>query len=116
MPRNKKNINSSFHAVIDRLFDQLTIDKATADLIKYKHKIRSIEGDENALERELLFVRRKIDDGKSEINQLENNLSFFANVKADNPLVKEVHAKIDRQKSNLNLWKQKLDYVKTMFS
>ncbi len=113
--RNKKNINSSFHAAIDGLFNQLDIDKKEADLIKYQHKLATIEGDEVALEKELLFVKRKLDEGRSEINQLENNLSFFANAKPDNPLVKEVHANIARQKENLSTWKEKMKRVKTLF-
>lgn len=113
--RNKKNINSAFHAAIDGLFNQLDIDKKEADLIKYQHKLATIEGDEVALEKELLFVKRKLDEGRSEINQLENNLSFFANAKPDNPLVKEVHANIARQKENLSTWKEKMKRVKTLF-
>jgi hypothetical protein len=116
VPRNKKKINDTFNKVIDGLFGQLDMDKNEADIIRYNNKISALEGDQRALENELLFVKRKVDEVKSEINQLENNLGFFANAKADNPLVKEVHKKIDLHKRNLESWKQKLQQVKALFA
>jgi len=115
VPRNKKKINDTFNKVIDSLFNQLDIDKNEADLIKYANKISVLEGDQRALENELLFVKRKVDEIKSEINQLENNLGFFANAKPDNPMVKEVYKNIDQQKKNMETWKQKLQQVKALF-
>ena len=116
VPRNKKKINDNFNKVIDGLFGQLDMDKNEADIIRYNNKISALEGDQRALENELLFVKRKVDEVKSEINQLENNLGFFANAKADNPLVKEVHKKIDQHKKSLVSWKQKLQQVKALFA
>jgi hypothetical protein len=57
-----------------------------------------------------------MDDIKSEINQLENNLQFFSNVKSDNPLVKDVHNNIANHKKDLELWKSKLTKVRSMYS
>jgi len=115
VPRNKKKINDTFNKAIDSLFNQLDIDKNEADLIKYANKISVLEGDQRALENELLFVKRKVDEVKSEINQLENNLGFFANAKPDNPMVKEVYKNIEQQKQNLETWKQKLQQLKALF-
>ena len=116
VPRNKKKINDSFNKVIDSLFNQLDIDKNEAEIIKYANKISVLEGDQRALENELLYVKRKVDEIKSEVNQLENNLGFFANAKPDNPLVKEVHKNIELQKQQMNTWKQKLQQVKALFA
>lgn len=116
IPRNKLSINDTFNAAIDSLFNQLDIDKSEAEKIKYQNKLGSMEGDNRALENELLFVKRKIDEIKSEINQLENNLAFFSNASADNPMVKDVYKKIDQHKNNLNSWKQKIQQVKSMFA
>ena len=98
------------------MFNQLDIDKSEADKIKYNNRLATFEGDEKALENELLFVKRKIDEIKGEINQLENNLSFFSNANKDNPLVKDVYKKINTHKNNLSSWQQKLQQVKNMFS
>ena len=75
-----------------------------------------MEGDQRALENELLFVKRKVDEIKAEINQLENNLGFFANAKPDNPMVKEVYKNIEQQKQHMETWKQKLQQVKALFA
>jgi hypothetical protein len=55
-----------------------------------------------------------MDEIKSEINQLENNLQFFSNVEEDNPLVKEVHKNIDKHKSALKTWNAKYSKIKKM--
>ena len=62
------------------------------------------------------FIRKKIDEVKSEINQLENNLQFFSNVKSDNPLVKDVQNNIEKHKVSLDTWKSKLKRVREMYS
>ncbi|NQY29031.1 MAG: DUF349 domain-containing protein [Flavobacteriaceae bacterium] len=116
VPRNKKKINDSFNKVIDSLFNQLDIDKNEAEIIKYANKISVLEGDQRALENELLYVKRKVDEIKSEVNQLENNLGFFANAKPDNPLVKEVYKNIELQKQQMDTWKKKLQQVKALFA
>ena len=116
VPRNKRKINDKFNKIIDSLFNQLDIDKAEADLIKYTNKVDAIADDQDALESELIFVRRKIDEVKSEINQLENNLAFFANASEDSPIVKDVHRKIDAQRDSLKTWKQRYQHIKGMFA
>ena len=57
---------------------------------------------------EQIFMRRKIDELKHEINQLENNIGFFNNSKGNNPFVKEVQKNIEKYKEELQLWKDKL--------
>lgn len=116
VPRNKQSINEEFNKVVDSLFGQLDLDKSEAEKIKYQNKLAGIEGDNHALENELLFVKRKIDEIRSDINQLENNLAFFSNASEDNPLVKDVYKKIDLQKNNLQNWQQKIQQVKAMFA
>ena len=86
-------------------------------MIKYENKLESLSNpdDTRALDNERSFIRKKIDDIKSEINQLENNLMFFSDTNSDNPLVKEVHKNIARQKEVLETWKQKLSKLKDMY-
>jgi hypothetical protein len=45
---------------------------------------------------------------------LENNIQFFANAKADNPMVKEVVKNIERQKEELATWKEKLKQLRNL--
>ncbi|NQY05187.1 MAG: DUF349 domain-containing protein [Flavobacteriaceae bacterium] len=113
VPRNKRQINDDFNKAIDGLFNQLDIDKKEAEIIKYNNRLQSYE-DRRQIENELVFVRRKIDEVKQEIIQLENNLAFFSNASESNPLVQDVYKKIEKHKSSLESWKQKLQQVKSM--
>ena len=113
VPFNKKNINGKFNKVLDVVFKKLGVSQQEAELLRYGNKIQQLANteDEYALLKERSFIKRKIDEGKAEIRQLENNLQFFAHVPEDNPVVKEVIDKINRQKEGLKTWKAKLKKI-----
>ncbi len=110
VPFNKKNINARFNKILDALFRKLDVGRQESELLKYGNKIQQLANTDNehAITDERTFIRRKIDESKSEIRQLENNLQFFSNASEDSPLVKEVVQNIDRQKETLATWKAKL--------
>lgn len=118
VPQNKRYIEGKFNKTLDGLFDKLNMNKTEAEMIKFENKLESLSQNENSkyLDNERLFIRKKIDEIKSEINQLENNLQFFHHVNEDNPLVKEVHKNIDRQKESLETWKTKLKKIKKLYN
>jgi len=113
VPFNKKSINGKFNKIIDGILKKLGVTQQEAELLKYGNKLKQLASteDDYALRKERSFIKRKIDEGKSEINQLENNLQFFSNASEDNPLVKEVVDKINRQKESLKTWKAKLKKI-----
>ena len=94
------------------------MDKSKLDMIRFESRLESISGgdDTTQLDNEHNFIRKKIDEIKSEIVQLENNLQFFSNVKDDNPLVKDVHKNIEKHRQNLSTWQSKLKRVREMYS
>jgi vacuolar-type H+-ATPase subunit I/STV1 len=110
IPYNKKHINSKFNKIIDALFKKLGIGKQESELLKYGNKVQELAKteDNHAIGNERVFVKRKIDEVKSEIRQLENNLQFFSGDSEDNPLVKEVVQKLNKQKDALQTWKEKM--------
>jgi len=65
------------------------------------------QNQDNLLQQQGQLVEQNIKDLKTSINQLENNLGFFQNSKADNPLLAEVHQNIDKQKTDLEMWQAK---------
>jgi BMFP domain-containing protein YqiC len=115
VPYNKRAINKKFNTVIESIFNKLDISKNESELLKYNHKIANLSSDKRSLDNEHNFIRKKIDEVKGEINQLENNLQFFSNVKDDNPLVKDVHKNIKKHKDALELWKEKLKQIKQFY-
>ena len=118
VPQNKRFINNKFDKAIDSAFGKLKMDKSKLDMIRFESKLEGMANSDNTrqLDNEQNFIRKKIDDVKSEINQLENNLLFFSNVEDDNPLVKEVYKNIAKHKAELDVWKTKLARVKKMYS
>ena len=116
VPFRKKQIEEEYNKTLDKLFGQLSINKKEAELIKYDNKLNELSNhsDDRVLNNERNFIRKKIDEVKGEIRQLENNLQFFINTDDDNPLVQEVHKNIAKHKDELEVWKAKLKKIKQL--
>ncbi|WP_149302591.1 DUF349 domain-containing protein [Pareuzebyella sediminis] len=116
VPYKKKSIDQKFNKILDALFKKLDIGHQEAELMKYGNKIQRLANADNerALQNERSFIRKKIDESKSEIIQLETNLQFFSNASGDNPLVKEVINKVESHKASLATWKAKLKKLNIM--
>lgn len=110
VPQNRRHIEGKFNKILDALFEKLSLSKKDSEMMKFSNRLDQLsEGnDQRAIANEQIFMRRKIDELKHEINQLENNIGFFSNAKGDNPLVKEVQKNITKHKEELQLWKEKL--------
>ncbi|GMN08537.1 DUF349 domain-containing protein [Croceitalea sp. MTPC5] len=110
VPFNKKHINGKFNKIIDALFRKLDVSKQESELLKYGDKIKQLAKSDNdyAISNERTFIKRKLEESKSEIRQLETNLQFFSNASEDSPVVKDVIKNINRHKEALATWKTKL--------
>lgn len=117
VPYNKRYIEGKFNKALDELFNKLKIDKSELEMIKFENKLENLSqpDDTRLLDNEHNFIRKKIDEVKGELNQLENNLQFFSNIDEDNPLVKDVLNNIEKHKENLNVWEEKLKKLKDMY-
>ena len=117
VPQNKRFIEGKFNKIIDGLFSGLKMDKTDVEMIKFENKLENLSkpDDTRLLDNEHNFIRKKIDEVKSEINQLENNLQFFSNVDETNPLVKSVLNNIEGHKDNLAVWEEKLKKIKELY-
>ncbi|MGB0880131.1 MAG: DUF349 domain-containing protein [Polaribacter sp.] len=116
LPRNLRHLDSKFNKQIDALLENLSLDKKEVKMLKFANMIDSYVADNNIykLDSEQLFVRKKIDEITREIQQLENNLSFFSSTKTDNPLILNVKTKVNEFKEDLAVWKKKLNYIKKL--
>ena len=112
VPRNKRNIDRDFFKKLSKLFEDIGVNEEELKALKYTNKIQELSKDPKALNNEISYVRKKIDEIKSEMNQLENNLQFFSNVEDDNPMVVDVHKKIEKHKNQLEQWTRKLSNIK----
>ncbi len=116
VPFNKKNINQRFNKILDAILRKMDVSRQEAELLKYGNKIQQLAHRDNgrAISNERSFIRKKIDDSKNEIRQLENNLLFFSNASGDSPVVQEVIKKVEHQKEALATWKAKLKKLNIM--
>ena len=115
-PKGSKVVDVRFNKIIDSVLSNLSISKDEIVLLKFKNIINGYlaNNDIRKLDSELIFIRKKIDETVREIQQLENNLSFFSNASDDNPLVKNVHKSINDFKDGLVIWKNKLSYLRSI--
>lgn len=116
VPQSRRHIEGKFNKILDALFDKLSLSKKEAEMVKFNNRLEQLvdSDDSRKLENEQIFIMRKIDEVQSEILQLENNIQFISNAKADNPFIKEIHKNIDRHKEELKTWKEKLKQIRTI--
>lgn len=112
VPKNKHSIDREFFKAISKQLEDIGVSEDELKALKYTNKIQELSKDPKALNNEISFVRKKIDEIKAEMNQLENNLQFFSNVADDNPVVLDVQKKIERHKTQLEQWTKKLSNIK----
>ena len=66
------------------------------------------ENGEELMQNEKRFVRERMDKLKDEINQYENNLSFFGQSKGAQKLKEVVESKVSEAKGKLAVWEEKI--------
>ena len=111
VPFKEKGIDQKFNKILDALFKKMDVSKQESELLRYGNKIQQLskaEDNVRALGNERHYIRKKIEETKNELRQLENNLQFFSNSSEENPLVQAVIKNIEGHKSALDTWKDKL--------
>lgn len=118
VPFNKRHIEGKFNKILDALFEKLSQSKKDNEMARFSSRIDALSAsdDSRKIDSEKIFLMRKIDEVQGEIFQLENNIQFFANAKDDNPMVVEVRKKIERNKEDLALLKDKLKQLRNLNS
>jgi hypothetical protein len=116
VPQARRHIEGKFNKILDALFDKLSLSKKETDMVKFSNRMEQLAGGDNrrGLENEQIYIMRKIDEVQGDIRQLENNVQFISNAKADNPFVKEVNKNIERHKEELQTLKEKLKQIRNM--
>lgn len=118
VPLYKRSIERDFAKILDNLFAKINLDKKEVELIKFENKLNSIASseDHDKLKNEAFYINKKISEITGQIRQLENNLGFFQHVDQNNPLVKDVHKNIAKQKDQLKVWKTKLKKINNLLN
>jgi hypothetical protein len=116
VPQARRHIEGKFNKILDALFDKLSLSKKDADMVKFNNRLEQLaeNDDTRRLQNEQIFIMRKIEEVQHDIRQLENNIQFISNAKADNPFIKEINKNIERHKEELVTWKEKLKHIRSM--
>jgi len=104
LPRGKQSVEKKFNQLIDQKFKALDMDRKESRRIQFETKMDDLsqQGGDDKLRKEKDFLQRKLNEAKMELNQLENNISFFSSARADNPLLKEAQKNIDQKKAEMD--------------
>ncbi len=116
VPFKMRKVEEDFSKALDGLFSKLNLNKQEAELIKFETKLAELkdQDDERLIQSEKSFIKKKIDDIKGDIIQLENNLQFFKHADKSNPLVADVFKRIDKHQDELSIWQKKWNKIKSL--
>ena len=117
VPFNRRHIEGKFNKILDALFEKLSLSKRDTDQMRFANKLDNLSEDGRKLDNEKIFTMRKIEELQNEIFQLENNIQFFQNTrnaKKENSIVTEVRKTIEKHKSELLTWRDKLKQIKAL--
>ena len=95
-------------------WNEISLPKSKLLLKKYETRLYFIKNNEKLINDEHNSLRKKIEDIRSELNQLENNLDFFSESSTNNPLLVEVNNKIKELNTKKLLVESKLKLLKSM--
>ena len=95
---NKKLI-SSYNKEFSKAIETSAMNTEIKKEAKNHIQFFSIKDDENELNKEIQNIKKKIDEVRSEIRQLENNMDYFSKSSNKNPLLSDVTTKLEELKS-----------------
>ncbi len=116
LPAKDRKLDASFHELMDKHFNALDMNKAESQKIRYQQKLEAIGGDGKAgLEREVQFLRTRLDEARRAAGQMEANFAMFSTGKSSkpNPFLVEAQKRLDAAKEEVLQWEQKLKSART---
>ncbi|MCH8545932.1 MAG: DUF349 domain-containing protein [Cryomorphaceae bacterium] len=116
VPRDKRSIEFAWNDLIDKSFSKIDMDKTASAIIRYRAKTETLaqEGPQ-ALDKEMGFLRKKMEEAKRELSQLEENMLRITGSK-DSPFMKEAMKNIRHREEQISLLKEKIKVVKDLKS
>ncbi|MDP4209756.1 MAG: DUF349 domain-containing protein [Bacteroidota bacterium] len=113
----KEEVQKKYRETINRHFDNLKVDDARKNLMKFKNKIENMSGKHKG-DRKILNERdkyiNKLRQIENDIVVWENNIGFFAKSKNAEAMIAEVQRKIQQGKEEIKLLEQKVRMIDSM--
>lgn len=112
---DQRAISAKFFRTFEKSCKSLKLSTNEIEMLRFNNRVEGLTGgDEDKINREKIYLRKRIDEVNQEIRQLENNVQFFNVSDPKNPLFTEVLKNIERHKSELNLLKEKLKALRSV--
>jgi len=115
--KKKDELQKRYREAINKHFEGLKIDNSKKNILKFKTKIDSIQGNPK-LENKMRFERDKLFNQlkqlENDIVLWENNIGFFAKSKNADQLIKEVERKIEKARTDLKVIEEKIRMIDSM--
>lgn len=109
VPRHKMKQLLTYQKLIEKCYSKMGLTPEQAEFLSFDQKfdLLTAQEDVNAIQKERMRIREKVNQLKDQSRQLENNLQFFANAKDDNPLVNNVLKEIEQHNEAIQGWNEK---------
>lgn len=114
VPKNKSKIEHEFSRLAEKAYKSAGLSKAEITQKSYQNKLDGMRGNDDTIRKETHSLKRRIDEIKQEIIQLETNLQFFGKNQEKNPIVIKVKQDITKHKERLEELKEKKRLVKQL--
>lgn len=108
--KHKERLYKEFRAISDELYGAYAAKENRARMNNFKEKVRDMKNDDKSRERDRL--RRALENKKTELKTVENNIGFFS-VKSNsgNSLLRDMENKIKRLKEDMSQIQEKIDLL-----
>lgn len=115
IPRKMRgDLDARFNKGVDAIFKAIDMDRAESQRIRFENKMDSLaEQGVHKLQDERDFLRRKLDEAKKELIQLENNMSLFNFSDPNSPFVKEAQKNIENQKAVVTNLQEQVQLIRS---
>lgn len=110
--KQKDTIAKRYKEIVDKMFGELRGGEHDRQMDRFKGKVASMKssGDRRLrFERERLY--NKVKQLEADIALLENNIGFFSKSKNADAMIKDVHAKIERAKAEMEATIEKVNLI-----
>lgn len=115
--KKKDELQKNYREAINKHFENLKIDNSRKNILKFKTKIDTIQGNPR-MENKMRFERDKLFNQlkqlENDIILWENNIGFFAKSKNAEQLIKDVEKKIEKARVDMKTIEEKIRMIDNM--
>ena len=110
----KNSMQKEYTDFLRGLWNKTDLKEEEKVAAQFKTDLLLLKDNEEGLNKEHILLKKKIDESKTELIQLENNLTFFSTTSCESPMVQEVNVKIKKLNDQIEYWGSKVKQIKTL--